>query len=104
MLLILSITLLCCYSIVHDIFGSFRAHRRSNAMDHELRLLPGKKAWEAEQVFGPPTEIVDGTSGRQLYIWKALDLPHIPKGDRLLVITLTINVDGTVTDTHYQQR
>jgi hypothetical protein len=61
-------------------------------------------AWEAEQVFGPPTEIVEGTSGRQLYIWKALNIPRVPNGSSLLVITLTINPDGFVSDTHWQQR
>lgn len=103
-LLILSVTLLCCYSIGQELLSNLRTRRRADAMGHELSLLPGKMAWEAEKVFGPPTEIVEGTSGRFLYIWKALDLPHIPKGASLMVVTLTINPDGSVAETHWQQR
>ena len=70
----------------------------------ELKDMAGKKAWEVEQRFGPPTEVVTGSSGRQLYIWKALSLPGIPSGGGLLVVTLTIQPDGTVAGSHWQQR
>ncbi|MBM3762182.1 MAG: hypothetical protein FJW36_18275 [Acidobacteria bacterium] len=103
-LLILSVTLLCCYSILREFLSNRRTQRRANAIGSELSQLPGKMAWEAEQVFGPPTEIVEGTSGRHLYIWKSLDLPRIPHGNSLLVVTLTINADGSVAETHWQQR
>lgn len=103
-LLILSVTLLCCYSIAQEMLSNLRTRRRADAIGNELSQLPGKMAWDAEKVFGPPTEIVDGTSGRQLYIWKSPNLPHIPKGNSLLVVTLTINPDGSVSDTHWQQR
>jgi len=103
-LLILSVTLLCCYSILQELLSNLRERRRAKAIGVELSHLPGKMAWEAERVLGPPTEIVDGSSGRQLYIWKALDLPHIPRSSSLMVVTLTINSDGSVSDTHWQQR
>ena len=103
-LFILSVTLLCCYSLGVDLYRRLRDRRRADVVGHELNDLAGKKAWEVEQRFGPPTEVVSGTSGRQLYIWKALSLPGIPSGGGLLVVTLTIQPDGTVADTHWQQR
>lgn len=103
-LLVLSVTLLCCYSIGQELLINWRNQRRATAMTHELSLLPGKMAWEAERVFGPPTEILEGTSGRRLYIWKALSLPGIPHSDGLLVVTLTINPEGAIAETHWQQR
>lgn len=103
-LLILSVTVLCCYSVGQELLLRYRDLKRAEAMGKELLHLPGKTAWEVEKRFGPPTEIVEGTSGRYLYIWKALSLPHIPKGGGLLVMTLTVNPDGTVSETHWQQR
>ena len=103
-LLILSVTLLSCYSISQELLIRYRDIKRADAMGKELSHLPGKMAWEVEQRFGPPTEIVEGTSGRYLYIWKVLSLPHIPKSGGLLVMTLTVSPDGTVTETHWQQR
>lgn len=103
-LLVLSVTLLCVYSIAQEMLSNWRTRRRAEAMSAELSHLSGKKAWDAEKVFGPPSEIVDGVSGRQLYIWKSLNFPTIPAGDSLLVVTLTVNPDGSVTDTHWQQR
>ncbi|MBZ2187397.1 MAG: hypothetical protein K7J46_22065 [Bryobacter sp.] len=104
LLLVLSVTALCCYSIGQELLVNWRNQRRALAMSSELSQLPGKMAWEAEKVFGPPTEIVEGTSGRRLYIWKALSLPRIPKADGLLVVTLTINPEGSIAETHWQQR
>ena len=103
-LFILSVTLLSGYSLGVDLYRRLRDRRRADVVVHELNGLAGKKAWEAEQRFGPPTEVVTGTSGRQLYIWKALSLPGIPSGRGLLVVTLTIQPDGTVAETHWQQR
>lgn len=103
-LLILSVVLLCVYGLLQDVLVHWRNQRRALAMNEELGQLSGKMAWDAEKVFGPPTEIVEGTSGRQLYIWKSLSLPRIPQADGLLVVTLTVNSDGTVADTHWQQR
>jgi len=103
-LLILSVTLLCCYSICKELLSRYRDQRRAEAMRFELSRLPGKMAWEAEKVFGPPSEIAEGSSGRYLYIWKALNLPSIPKGNGLLVVTLTVGADGAVAETHWQQR
>ena len=102
--LFLSITALCCYSIGQELLLRYRDLKRADAVGKELLALPGKSAWEVEKRFGPPTEIVEGTSGRYLYIWKTLSLPHIPQGGGLLVITLTVNPDGTVAETHWQQR
>ncbi len=101
---ILSVTLLCFYSLGIDLFRYLRDRKRARVVGHELEEMSGKKAWEAERRFGPPTEVVSGTSGRQLYIWKALALPGLPKGGGLLVLTLTVQPDGTVAETHWQQR
>ena len=103
-LLILSVTLLCCYSIAQEVLNNYRDNRRAQAMGNQLSHLPGKTVWEVEKVFGPPTEIVEGTSGRHLYIWKAFNLPTIPKGNGLLVVTLTVGPDGSIAETHWQQR
>jgi len=103
-LFILSVTSLCFYSLGTDLYRRLRDRRRAQAVGQELEGLAGKKAWEVERRFGPPTEVVSGTSGRQLYIWKAPVLPGVPKGGGLLVLTLTVKADGTVAETHWQQR
>jgi hypothetical protein len=103
-LLILSVTLLCSYSLLQDLARYLRDRRRAVVIFKELNKLSGKHAWDAEQRFGPPTEVVSGTSGRQLYIWKLLSLPGIPKGSGLLVITLTIAADGLIDQSHWQKR
>ncbi|WP_155121572.1 hypothetical protein [Bryobacter aggregatus] len=87
-----------------DLFKYLRDQHRARVVDHQLEDLPGQMVWLAERRFGPPTEIVHGTTGRQLYIWKVLSLPGIPTGSGLMVVTLTIAANGAVTDTHWQQR
>lgn len=103
-LLILSVTLLCTYSLLMDFYAYWLSKRRGRALDKELHQLEGKKAWDAERRFGPPTEIVHGSTGRQLYIWKSNDLPHIPHSKGLLVVTLTIGPDSEIAGTHWQNR
>ncbi len=103
-LLILSVIILCLFNIGQEVLRNWRKLRRADALGKELGQLSGKMAWEAEKLFGPPTEIVEGTSGRSLYIWKSLSLPRIPKDSGLLVVTLTIGPDGSVAETHWQQR
>jgi hypothetical protein len=103
-LLIVSVTLLCFYSLLQDLVRYLRNRKRALVLSQELGKLDGQPAWEAEKRFGPPTEVVSGTSGRQLYIWKLLALPGIPKAGGLMVVTLTIDPDGAISGTHWQKR
>jgi hypothetical protein len=103
-LLIVSVTLLCSYSLLRDLYLFWRNQRRGDFLGKALAALEGQPAWEAEKRFGPPTEIVSGTSGRQLYIWKANQLPNVPFGTGLLVLTLTVGRDSEILSTHWQQR
>ena len=69
-----------------------------------LQKLEGQKAWEAEKLWGPPSEIAEGGSGRKLYIWKYDTLPNVPKAPGLVVATLTINSHNEIESTHWEQR
>jgi hypothetical protein len=103
-LLIVSITVLCSYGLLRDLYIHWRNQQRADFLGKALAALEGKPAWEAEKQFGPPSEIVSGTSGRQLYIWKALSLPKVPQGTGLVVLTLTVGSDGGILHTHMQKR
>ncbi len=103
-LLIVSVTALCSYSLLRDLYLFWRNQRRSDFIGKALAALEGQPAWEAEKRFGPPTEVVSGTTGRQLYIWKTLQLPGVPVGSGLLVLTLTIGAGNEIVATHWQQR
>lgn len=103
-LLVVSITILCSYGLLKDLYIFWRNQQRADFLGKALHALEGKPAWEAEKQFGPPTEVVSGTSGRQLYIWKAASLPHVPQGTGLMVLTLTIDPQGGITETHMEKR
>jgi hypothetical protein len=103
-LLIVSITVLCSYGLLKDLYIFWRNQQRADFLGKALHALEGKPAWEAEKQFGPPTEVVSGTSGRQLYIWKSATLPQVPAGTGLMVLTLTIDAQNSITETHMEKR
>jgi hypothetical protein len=103
-LLIVSITVLCGYSLARDLYVFWRNQQRADALGRALRALEGQPAWDAEKRFGAPTEVVEGTSGRSLHIWKGERLPGVPPGAGLLVVTLTIEAGGLISGAHWQQR
>lgn len=103
-LLIVSITILCSYGLLKDLFVFWRNQQRADFIGKALQALEGQPVWEAEKRFGPPSEIVSGTSGRQLYIWKADSFPAMPQGSGLMVLTLTVGKDGGITETHMEKR
>lgn len=96
--------LLCSYSLVRDLYIFWRHQQRQDFLGKALLCLEGKTAWDAEKRFGPPTEIVEGTTGRQLFIWKANELPGLPAGQGLVVLTLTVGRDGEILESHFEQR
>jgi hypothetical protein len=59
---------------------------------------------QAETVLGPPVEIVNGSGGRSLYVWKDPASRAIPRAASLLIITLTVDAAGIVTHTAYEER
>ncbi|MDX2267339.1 MAG: hypothetical protein NW208_04485 [Bryobacter sp.] len=103
-LLILSVVLLCSYGLLRDLYLFWRQQQRADALGRALAALEGQPAWEAEKKFGPPTEVLSGTTGRQLYIWKANALPGLPLGPSLVVLTLTVAPSGEITESHFEQR
>ena len=73
--------------------------RRAQALLNDWDRQPVQKA---EARLGPPNEIVNGSNGRSLYIWK--DPPRIPKAQTLLIITLTVNAQAQITATALEER
>lgn len=69
-----------------------------------LQTMEGKELAGAEAMLGPATEIVNGSGGRRLYLWKAPECRAIPHADLLLIITLTVNADGIVTHATWDER
>lgn len=66
-------------------------HRRLTGL---VRGYEGRLAEEAVSQFGEPEEIVRGSSGRRLFVWKRSG--HA----QLLVVSITVEADGRISKTN----
>jgi hypothetical protein len=82
----------------------WRLRHRARRVQSLLRGLEGRPVVQAETVLGPPVEIVNGSGGRSLYVWKDPASRAIPRAASLLIITLTVDAAGIVTHTAYEER
>ncbi|MBL8237632.1 MAG: hypothetical protein JNM66_09450 [Bryobacterales bacterium] len=99
-----SLTALGAWLFVREGLDSWRLRRRSLRVDLLLAGLQGKSAVHAESLLGPPFEIVFGSQGRSLYIWKDPVTPAIPIAATLLIITLTVEADGCISHVAAEER
>ena len=80
----------------------WRRYYRFRRVRALLARCEGQPVIKAESALGPPNEIITGPSGRSLYVWK--DPPGVPKAETLLIITLTVNPDGEITQSALEER
>jgi hypothetical protein len=97
-----SLTVLGFWLFAREATVDWRRNYRSRRVQALLQKWEGQSVQKAESRLGPPTEIVNGSSGRSLYIWK--DPPSIPKASTLLIITLTVNAQAKITATALEER
>lgn len=75
-----------------------RNRQREEKLNGMLEHLRGRKIQEATRDFGEPSEIVFGSSGARLYIWKEPAGPVLPRGSGIVVITVKVDPADVVTE------
>ena len=76
--------------------------RREEMLERMLGALRGRKIQEATKDFGEPSEIVFGSSGARLYIWKEPAGPALPRGSGVVVITVNVDPADVVTGSSWK--
>lgn len=99
-----SLTVLGLWLILRDFLDRFRQRYRARRVDELLAPLPGREVARAEALFGTPHEVLDGSGGRRLYVWKSPVTRAIPRAPALLIITLTVDGAGNVTHAAWEER
>ena len=97
-----SLTVLGFWLFAREATVDWRRQYRNRRVQALLNAWDGQSVQKAEARFGPPNEIVNGSAGRSLYIWK--DPPKIPKAQTLLIITLTVNAQAQITQSALEER
>ena len=90
--------------ITSEALADWRRIRRANRVRRLIHTFEGKEVARAEAVLGPATEIIAGSTGRRLYVWKGPDSKSIPPAAPLLIVTLTVDATGIVTHVAAEER
>ncbi|MFN0105055.1 MAG: hypothetical protein ACKV2U_23595 [Bryobacteraceae bacterium] len=97
-----SLSVLGLWLFAREALGDWRRRNRARRVRALLQTLPGKDLTRAEAILGPAVEIVAGSGGRRLFVWKA---PAVfPEASPLLIITLTVDAAGIVTHAAWEER
>ena len=99
-----SLFVLGLWLFVSDALSQWRRYWRAYRVGRLLRSLEGGEVARAEMLFGPPREIVAGSGGRSLYVWKGPDSRFIPSAAPLLIITLTVEASGKISHAAWEER
>ena len=79
-----------------------RNRQREIQLNGMLAQLQGRKIQEATRDFGEPSEILFGSSGARLYIWKEPAGPRLPRGSGVVVITVKVDPADVVTESSWK--
>lgn len=82
----------------------YRQRRRRNYMNALMGRLEGQPLRRANVALGVPTEIVTGSGGRQMYVWKGPERETIPEAPELLIVTIIADAEGTITKAAWESR
>ncbi len=82
--------------------AGLRDRRAARMLDRALPPLLGQGVQQARQVLGEPSRIEFGMSGRRLYIWRPPVALSLPETADLIVVTLTVEADDTVSGTSWK--
>lgn len=78
-----------------------RSRRRSRWLDQTITALEGRRVEAAAERLGLPTEVIDGSAGRALWVWKA---PPAPPAPGLVILSLDVNASGIITGGAWRSR
>jgi len=101
---ILAVIALCVRGLWIELSSNWNDNRRDAALTTLLEPIKGQPIGGAIERFGQPAEVVPGTTGRALYIWRAPPAKRFPSGKGLLIVTLTADEAGTITDAQWVAR
>jgi len=101
---ILSVIALCGYGLWKEYAANRNETRQDAALERLLHPLIGLPIAGATALFGQPSEYVAGTTGRALHVWVAPPARGFPPGRGVLVVTLTADSDGVITDVQWSAR
>jgi hypothetical protein len=82
----------------------FQFRRRKRFMDAMMAELEGVSIEQARRRLGEPTEIVSGSEGRQMYVWKGPEAEPIPPTPELVIVTIIADGAGVITKTAWESR
>ena len=74
-----------------------RERRRDRTLARLIPAFVGSRIDAATRALGPPAGVIDGTTGRALYIWRPPREEAIPRGGGLVVVSLTVERNGSVS-------
>lgn len=78
-----------------------RYRRRGRWLDRTITALEGRPVEAAAERLGLPTEVIDGSQGQALWVWKA---PPAPPAPGLVILSLDVNKSGIVTGGAWRSR
>lgn len=78
-----------------------RYRRRGRWLDRTIIALEGRPVAAAAERLGLPTEVIDGSAGVALWVWKA---PPAPPAPGLVILSLDVNANGIVTGGAWRSR
>jgi hypothetical protein len=93
----------CSWLLLREHFIAKRKRRSAAHISRLVESLAGHPIGDAKRQFGPPIEEIFGDSGRSLYIWRAPPAESFPTVPGVLIVTLTADENGVVTDTAWRR-
>jgi putative component of toxin-antitoxin plasmid stabilization module len=92
-ILILGVLTLSAWSFFREYRKGRRDRREAQRLKEMLARLEGGTLTDAQTEFGFPNEVVEGASGRKLYVWKIFE------EDQVLILTATAESTGRIVAT-----
>jgi hypothetical protein len=94
LIFIFSVSGLFAWAYFKDVRHERRDAIQARRMDKLIRDWEGRSTTDLN--LGPPYEIIEGASGRSLHIWRCPPTQKLPRGNGILVVSLTVSPDGVI--------
>jgi hypothetical protein len=93
----------CFWGLLREHFIAKRERRKAEQITRLVTSLPGHSINDAKRQLGPPHEEILGDSGRSLHVWRAPPAESFPAVPGVLIVTLTADENGVVTDAAWRR-
>ena len=100
--LIFSVLILSVWLLWNDFQEVWQDRKLGKRLSQTLNNLQGQRIEVALEKLGEPTEVLEGTTGRRLYIWNSHHAPRLPSEKGLVIVSLTVNEFGTITQSSWK--